>query len=193
LTSFIDENDGVNNATPLINPRSPGAVLLETIISPDEGSPAYLALQLGGSSHIDIPTEPIPAKEIRKNTRGKSIDKDHESYHLTYGMMCGIRTSVSMANQDEMKLLDWDFMTVDNYVFAPSGSVDGGPGGKPTPPHHLPYPFKFKDYAPLVFRGLRKRFGIDPSDYLCDLCGDFNYIEFLSNSKSGQFFFYSYK
>ena len=56
----------------------------------------------------------------------------------------------------------------------------------------IPFCSKFKDYAPLVFRGLRARFGIDPSDYLNDLCGDFNYIEFISNSKSGQFFFYSY-
>jgi hypothetical protein len=28
------------------------------------------------------------------------------------------------------------------------------------------YDFKFKDYAPWVFRGLRERFGIDPADYL---------------------------
>ena len=30
------------------------------------------------------------------------------------------------------------------------------------------------------------------ADYMLTLCGDFNYIEFISNSKSGQFFFYSH-
>ncbi|RHY64702.1 hypothetical protein DYB30_001819 [Aphanomyces astaci] len=30
------------------------------------------------------------------------------------------------------------------------------------------------------------------ADYMVTLCGDFNYIEFMSNSKSGQFFFYSH-
>lgn len=28
------------------------------------------------------------------------------------------------------------------------------------------YDFKFKDYAPWVFRHLRAQFGIDPADYL---------------------------
>jgi len=43
-----------------------------------------------------------------------------------------------------------------------------------------------------VFRHLRERWGVDPMDYLLSLCGDFMYLEFISNSKSGQFFFYSH-
>ncbi len=121
----------------------------------------------------------------------KSIDEVHQHYHLTYGMMFGIRESVSIANQDVESLQERDFMVVDSNVYPPEGSSNGGPGGRPSPPHILPKPFKFKDYAPQVFRRLRARFGIDPSDYLMVLCGDFNYIEFISNSKSGQFFFYS--
>lgn len=45
---------------------------------------------------------------------------------------------------------------------------------------------------------LRFLFLTDPSlpsmqaEYMVSLCGDFNYIEFISNSKSGQFFFYSH-
>ena len=31
------------------------------------------------------------------------------------------------------------------------------------------YDFKFKDYAPWVFRHLRQSFGIDPGDYLMSL------------------------
>lgn len=32
------------------------------------------------------------------------------------------------------------------------------------------YDFKFKDYAPWVFRHLREKFGIDPADYLVCCC-----------------------
>merc|ERR1711933_169094 len=40
--------------------------------------------------------------------------------------------------------------------------------------------------------GLREWFGIKPQVYLVKLCGGFNLLEFISNSKSGQFFFYSF-
>lgn len=45
---------------------------------------------------------------------------------------------------------------------------------------------------PAVFRAVRALCGIDEADYMVSLAGDFNYIEFLANSKSGQFFFYSH-
>jgi hypothetical protein len=50
----------------------------------------------------------------------------------------------------------------------------------------------FKDYAPDVFRAIRELSGLDPLDYLLCVCGNFKFLEFLSNSKSGQFFFYSH-
>ena len=83
-------------------------------------------------------------------------------------------------------------MAIDNNLFPCAGSKNGGSGSTPTIAHQLPGPFKFKDYAPLVFRALRSRFGIDPAEYMRDVCGNFNFIEFISNSKSGQFFFYSH-
>ena len=61
-----------------------------------------------------------------------------------------------------------------------------------TPPHKLKYPFKFKDYMPRVFRAVRSMSGISESDYMQSIAGNFSYIEFIANSKSGQFFFYSY-
>lgn len=45
---------------------------------------------------------------------------------------------------------------------------------------------------PQVFRALRALSNIDEADYMTSLAGDFNYIEFLANSKSGCFFFYSH-
>ena len=75
-------------------------------------------------------------------------------------------------------------------------------GSNTTPPHKMRgmgmmgwmgnADFKFKDYAPKVFRHLRQRFGIDPVDYMLCVCGNFEFLEFISNSKSGQFFFYTH-
>lgn len=64
-------------------------------------------------------------------------------------------------------------------------------GSSTTPPHKM-NDFKFKDYAPKVFRHIRQRFGIDPVDYMLCVCGNFEFLEFISNSKSGMFFFYTH-
>merc|ERR1712060_759881 len=64
-------------------------------------------------------------------------------------------------------------------------------GGKYTPSHCMKS-FKFKDYCPQIFKMLRQMFNIDPVDYQMEVCGNFHYLEFMSNSKSGQFFFYSH-
>ena len=64
-------------------------------------------------------------------------------------------------------------------------------GSNTTPPHKM-RDFKFKDYAPKVFRHLRQRFGIDAVDYMLTVCGNCEFLEFISNSKSGQFFFYTH-
>ncbi len=61
-------------------------------------------------------------------------------------------------------------------------------GGSLTPAHQM-RDCKFKDYAPEVFRQIRDRFGINPMEYILSVCGNFEYLEFVSNSKSGQFFF----
>jgi hypothetical protein len=64
--------------------------------------------------------------------------------------------------------------------------------GTMTPPHKLKSSFSFKDYMPLPFRVVRALSGIDEGDFMMSVAGDFNYIEFIANSKSGQFFFYSH-
>jgi len=43
-----------------------------------------------------------------------------------------------------------------------------------------------------VFKAVRTLSGIDEAEYMLSIAGDFNYIEFIANSKSGQFFFYSH-
>ena len=64
-------------------------------------------------------------------------------------------------------------------------------GSATTPPHKLSHTFKFKDYAPVAFAYLRRMFGVNEFDFLLSVCGNANFIEFISNAKSGQFFFYS--
>lgn len=51
--------------------------------------------------------------------------------------------------------------------------------------------FKFKDYAPWVFRYLREAFQIDAADYLISLTGRYVLSELGSPGKSGSFFYYS--
>jgi 1-phosphatidylinositol-4-phosphate 5-kinase len=53
------------------------------------------------------------------------------------------------------------------------------------------YDFKFKDYAPWVFRHLRAKFNIDPADYLMSLTSKYILSELGSPGKSGSFFYFS--
>jgi len=53
------------------------------------------------------------------------------------------------------------------------------------------YDFKFKDYAPWVFRHLRQIFRIDPADYLMSLTSKYILSELGSPGKSGSFFYFS--
>lgn len=61
-----------------------------------------------------------------------------------------------------------DFNYVENIAFPPKGN------SKPpfiTPPHALMHTFKFKTYAPKVFRRIREFFGIDPGSFMLSVCG----------------------
>jgi 1-phosphatidylinositol-4-phosphate 5-kinase len=53
------------------------------------------------------------------------------------------------------------------------------------------YDFKFKDYAPWVFRHLRAAFKLDPADYLMSLTSKYILSELGSPGKSGSFFYFS--
>jgi len=123
--------------------------------------------------------------------KGKVIDGQHELYTLSIAMMLGLRTSIGRTNVEMNKpeerqrwLESDDFMHAEKYIFKPKG-------GPKTPPHELSHTFKFKDYSPKAFAYLRRMFGINEFDFLVSVCGNANFIEFVSNAKSGQFFFYS--
>jgi 1-phosphatidylinositol-4-phosphate 5-kinase len=129
-------------------------------------------------------------KDLRKSyVKGKVIDRQHELYALSIAVMLGVRTSIGstntqMASQKRKWLTSDDFMATEKYKFKPSGTSN-------TPAHQLGHSFKFKDYSPIAFAYLRRLFGVNEFDFLLSVCGNANFIEFISNAKSGQFFFYS--
>ncbi|KAJ0392216.1 hypothetical protein P43SY_003043 [Pythium insidiosum] len=176
-------------------PRAEMAAHREDIreVISDPESPAFAALVRASQTHIDPSilekrprighaklgrTKYKDTKRSFKKPEGKEINDEHQQYALTYGMMVGILNSAGLQNPFKQRLTMDDFMRVDKRIFPPNSK--------------LQHPFKFKDYSPDIFRQIRRRFSIDSADYMVTLCGQFNFIEFLSNSKSGQFFFYSH-
>ncbi|ORZ13266.1 hypothetical protein BCR42DRAFT_73671 [Absidia repens] len=98
-------------------------------------------------------------------------------------MLTGIRIAVGRVSakvrRDPNK---YDFTAAHKLVFDVTGN-ELTPGVK--------YDFKFKDYAPWVFRHLREIFHIDAADYLMSLTHKYILSELGSPGKSGSFFYYS--
>ncbi len=65
-------------------------------------------------------------------------------------------------------------------------------GSDVTPEHAMRHSFTVKDYAPCVFSRIRALMGVTPELYLESLCSGLSFIDFIANSRSGQFFFYSF-
>ena len=179
---------------------------------PDEGTPAAEALLANAAVKVSIVSKGLRklqaqklkrkalkkfniVKQLRKtqggrqfskNFKGKVIDGVHELYTLTAGMMLGMRCSVERNHPGfQLQLTIEDFSHVEKISFPAAGS-------ETTPPHSLVHTFKFKSYSLKVFRRIRDFFGIDNNEYMTSVCGNYNFLEFISNSKSGQFFFYSH-
>jgi hypothetical protein len=92
---------------------------------------------------------------------GTRISEGHQNYVLMYNMLTGIRIAVSRVEAKiDRPVTPEDFTASHKLVFDVAGD-ELTPGTR--------YDFKFKDYAPWVFRHIRKNFGIDPADYLVSL------------------------
>jgi hypothetical protein len=131
-------------------------------------------------------------KESRNYVKGKVIEEEHELYTLSIAVMLGLRYAIYQTHRqlenDKKENRFWldseEFMRMEKYVFRPDGRQN-------TPPHKLSHTFKFKDYSPVPFAYIRRMFGINEYEFIHSVCGNANFIEFISNAKSGQFFFYS--
>ncbi|KDN41903.1 hypothetical protein RSAG8_07120, partial [Rhizoctonia solani AG-8 WAC10335] len=125
----------------------------------------------------------VPAP-VEKVMVGNLIGEGHSNYVLMYNMLNGIRVSVSRCQAKLKRPL-----THDDFTAAHKFSFDTI-GNELTP--SAKYDFKFKDYAPWVFRLLREEhFALDPADYLVSLTGKYILSEVGSPGKSGSFFYYS--
>ncbi|KAG8817645.1 Phosphatidylinositol-4-phosphate 5-kinase, partial [Serendipita sp. 399] len=115
---------------------------------------------------------------------GNVVGEGHVNYILMYNMLTGIRVAVSRCQAKAPRpLTDEDFTAAHKYNFDVIGN-ELTPSAK--------YDFKFKDYAPWVFRSLREEsFNIDPADYLLSLTSKYILSELGSPGKSGSFFYYS--
>jgi len=120
----------------------------------------------------------------RSSRREAPIELEHPEFEMTYCMMLGIRTVLGTTHAKPLRILGiQDFIDCVKHRFPARGS-------KETPAHKM-RDFKFKDYHPEVFRHIRQRFGIDAADYTLTVT-NYHYLEFVSNSKSGQFFFFTH-
>ncbi|KAK7685374.1 hypothetical protein QCA50_011236 [Cerrena zonata] len=115
---------------------------------------------------------------------GNLIGEDHVNYVLMYNMLTGIRIAVSRCQAKIRRpLTDDDFAACHKFSFDIVGN-ELTPSAK--------YDFKFKDYAPWVFRELREDyFHLDPADYLLSLTAKYILSELGSPGKSGSFFYFS--
>ncbi|KAM7185134.1 hypothetical protein V8F33_012580 [Rhypophila sp. PSN 637] len=125
-------------------------------------------------------------KELEDDDRvlvGTKVDEKHANWVTAYNMLTGIRVSVSRTNAKiDRALTDADFEAKQKSTFDIAGN-ELIPSAK--------YDFKFKDYAPWVFRHLRALFRLDPADYLMSLTGKYILSELGSPGKSGSFFYFS--
>ena len=114
---------------------------------------------------------------------GTRVSEGHTNWITAYNMLTGIRVATSRCNAKiDRELTDLDFQARHKLAFDIQGN-------ELTPSAR--YDFKFKDYAPWVFRDLRKIFQIDAADYLVSLTDKYILSELGSPGKSGSFFYFS--
>ncbi|TKX18964.1 phosphatidylinositol-4-phosphate 5-kinase-like protein 2 [Elsinoe australis] len=114
---------------------------------------------------------------------GTKVAEGHENFETAYNMLTGIRFCVSRCNAK----IDRDLTTVDFRERRKTSFDVLGTELTPATKHD----FKFKDYAPWVFRHLRELFHIDPATYLMSLTDKYILSELGSPGKSGSFFYFS--
>jgi len=135
--------------------------------------------------------------EHQKNKLGETIYKGHPSWVLMQNIQAGIRYSVGKSGQllEQSLLEQFKNKPHPNLFQSPPVLVFPPEGSQSTPAHKTPS-FKFKDYFPIVFRQLREKFKIDPTEYMVSLChtldnGQNALLELPTPGKSGSLFLFS--
>jgi 1-phosphatidylinositol-4-phosphate 5-kinase len=135
----------------------------------------------------------VKSVQVKKKRRKelKRVLKSHPEFELTFDMQLGIRHVLGMNNGGK----DFNDIPPSASDFDERFKLDFPKKGSQKPPYtpaHHSRDFKFKTYAPKVFKKIRERFGINNINFITSVCGNFEYLSFMTNSKSGQFFFYSH-
>lgn len=136
----------------------------------------------------------------REQTRIKMMAKIGRNATMMQCLNIGLRVMLLRASNEHQKwttasrsledLPETAFADFFELEFPPRGSPEGSELS--TPAHDLK-PFRFKDYAPEAFYRLRSAFGITEEEYHDSVCTEDNmYDGFVTNSKSGSFFFFTH-
>lgn len=122
---------------------------------------------------------------VKENALGELIYKGHSSYTIMSNIQMGIRVSVGKVTPLPLKdpLAPEDFDSKTRIAFPKEGSLE-------TPAHNFDS-FKFKEYAPMVFRHLRENWQIDAGDFMVSICGDNHLRELRTPGKSGALFYFT--
>jgi len=135
------------------------------------------------SQHLHNTSKHLRAKSY--STLGP-IGDEHQEFELTWCMLHGLSHMLEDLSKKREKLLEpRHFKKTITHRFDTKGQQERF-GNWPSRVGS----FEFKDYAPRVFQEIRRLAGIDAKQYTESICHN-NYIEFISNSKSGAFFFFS--
>jgi hypothetical protein len=104
-------------------------------------------------------------REEKEVLVGTPVKEGHVNYLLMFDMLTGIRISVGRCNaRAGSDVQDTDYDQMHKLAFDEAG-VELTPRSK--------YDFKFKDYAPWVFKRVRDAFHVDSVDYLQSLTGKY--------------------
>mmetsp|Transcript_29398 Transcript_29398/g.70690 ORF Transcript_29398/g.70690 Transcript_29398/m.70690 type:complete len:473 (-) Transcript_29398:407-1825(-) len=149
------------------------------------------------------------AMHIFKDRKKKRVDENHKHFLTAHCIRDGIRYTTKNTKdssetvgmgEDGFRVIkrttlpittaisnDDDSNEESSTKFSSSSSFSFFGGGKSLGSKS----FEFKEYAPEVFLKLRNHWGISQADYIQSLASEELYLDFQSNSKSGQFFFFS--
>lgn len=179
----VDLDIGISPSRLPLNMRNTHSTSLMAVplgISPSRFAPSI-------SSPLSAANHKLKDKHLSRYSNevyiGTPIKEGHVNYLLMFDMLTGIRITVSRFDAKPVgDLIPADFTAAHKLAFDTLGN-ELIPTSR--------YDFKFKDYAPLVFRKVRELLHVDQSEYLSSLTGKYLLSEMASCGKSGSFFYYS--
>ncbi len=118
----------------------------------------------------------------------RPIEDGHQVARLAESMIFALRWSIMRLNCKINELKSSHFREVVSTAFPMAGA---------TAPYHTPAhrfgDFEFKDYAPRIFKKMRQEhLNMSEIEYLETIAANHKFLEFISNSRSGAFFFFSH-